>query len=227
MAVRSYIIILMLGILSAACTYRVDKLPDLNDDIRPSAEMISKVSYQEVMNTVFLPKCISCHGDKGGVNLETYGSARQFLDKIRQSAIEQRTMPKAPTPSLTRNELLVLAAWIEAGGPEMPKGGGPAPVPVELEPTYESIKKLVIDVKCMTCHSPGGKAKNIPFATKSDLIDSPLEIVVPGSAEESMFVIVLKDGARKPMPPPDSEMTPLTPEQIQIIEEWINNGAKD
>ncbi len=98
---------------------------------------------------------------------------------------------------------------------------------MDLVPTYESIKKLIINKKCLSCHRPGGKADDIPFNSRADLLESPLEIVVPGKAEESMFVIVLKAGARKPMPPPESGRTPLTAEQIQVVEEWINNGAVD
>lgn len=227
MPVGFYKSVLTIGFFLTGCTYRIDKVSFDESEIRPSSEMISKVSYQEVMNKVFLPKCVSCHGDKGGVNLESYAAARRFLNEIKQTAITDRSMPKAPTPALSRSELMVLAAWIEAGGPEMPIGGGEAPPPEELLPTYNSIKKLIIDVKCISCHSPGGRAKNIPLGTKADLLESPLEIVVPGNAEESFFVIVLKEGARKPMPPPKSDMSPVTPEQIKIIEEWINNGAKD
>lgn len=220
---------------------------------KPSKDLIAKVTFNDVMTAVFEPKCIACHGAAGGVNLGSPENARKHLRAIRKSTLVDKRMPKAPFPALTKEEALLLEAWIEAGGPglpslpepgpqeppndnsgqpnpEPPSNGGdstPPPALPELEATYKSIRARILVPKCIVCHKPGGKAEDIPMVTKEDLINSPLEIVIAGNAEESMMMIVFQEGARKPMPPPNSGMAPLTDKQIKIIEKWINEGAKD
>lgn len=218
---------LVLGVIAwTGCSYHVDKNPLDNSALDIPTELIEKVSYQDVYSKVFQPRCIGCHGSSGGVNLETYQSARSFLSRIHQSAIIERKMPKAPYPPLSRDELQLLAAWVEAGGPEFPINGNPPPPP-PLEPKFESIKSNIFQVKCMSCHGPGGTAARVSLATKEDLINSPLEIVIPGNPEESGLILVLQEGARKKMPPPESGISPVKLEEIKIIEEWIKNGATE
>lgn len=96
-----------------------------------------------------------------------------------------------------------------------------------LEPTFESVKKVILQPKCLRCHGPGGEAARTPLRTREDLLDSPLEIVIPGNPEESGLILVLQEGARKKMPPPKSAIPPVSSEEIDIIAQWILNGAID
>jgi len=105
--------------------------------------------------------------------------------------------------------------------PKQPGAIGEKP----LEPTFASLNARIFKPKCSECHSAGGKAKNTPLLTREDFVDSPDQIVVPGSPDDSALMIALEPCARKPMPPPDSRVAPLTREEIQIIEEWIRTGA--
>jgi uncharacterized membrane protein len=196
---------------------------------KPSPEMLSKISFSDVMTEVFQPKCITCHGSSGGVSLVDFQSARQFLKEIEQAALIENRMPKSPVSPLTDRERLILRAWIDAGAPERPAVGEPKPLPPEpvLEATFDSIRSQILEKKCVLCHKAGGKAERIPLSTREDLLNSPLEIVIPGNPEESMLMIVTQAGARKPMPPKSSGITPLTAEQIDIVGRWILNGAKD
>lgn len=224
-------ILAALGVMSSGCSYRINKDKTNLDSIVVSQSMIDSVSYMEVKNKVFLPKCISCHGNSGNVNLENYSSARSHLDQIAQASLVDKTMPKAGNEPLSGGEYLLLAAWIKAGGPETPLNGGstPSPAPIEvLRPEFASIKKLIIDRKCLSCHKPDGKAPRVPLNTPQEMIDSPLEIVIPGNADESGLTLSLDwDNATKPMPPKDSGITQVSAAEIEIIKEWINKGAKD
>jgi len=145
-------------------------------------------------------------------------------------------MPKLPTPSLTPAEVLLFAAWFEAGAPEKSLNsqagifGGSVlnPLPeVPLVATYESIRANILAVKCIACHSGTEKGARVPLNTLEDLIDSPREIVAPGSPEDSGLLIVTMESAHKRMPPRDSGITALKDHELAIIEEWISNGAKD
>jgi uncharacterized membrane protein len=95
-----------------------------------------------------------------------------------------------------------------------------------LEPTFKSLRENLIEPKCIECHSAGGEAELTPLATREDLVDSPLEIVIPGNPDDSALMIVLRPGARKPMPPPDSGVAPVSEEDLKVIEEWIRSGAR-
>jgi uncharacterized membrane protein len=218
---------------TASCSYRREKQEAGEDGLgsdRPTADMMARVSYADV-STIFQNRCVTCHGNSGGVNLESLAGARTALARIRQSTIVEHRMPKSPGAPLSSDERMTLWAWIDAGAPEVPANGGPVTPPppplTPLEPTFDSIKSHIIDKKCLSCHSPGGKAERDPFVTRSDLVDSALDIVVPGDASQSEIVHVLTPGAKKPMPPAESGITPVSLEDLEIIKTWINKGATD
>ena len=225
-----YTSILFICFLSSSCLGPVKKGP-LQWGISPTTRaLMQSVSFQQVQIEVFQKKCIACHGNSGGVNLESYPSAFQNLTAINRSVFKTGTMPRTPFSPLTKREAEVLRAWIEAGGPERPignTGGGnePNPEPLPIEPTYASIKGHVLDMKCISCHSPGGTVARIPLVTKDDLLNSSLDLVIPGEPDESGLTIVLEPGARKFMPPADSGISPVSEEERNAIRTWILNGA--
>ena len=95
----------------------------------------------------------------------------------------------------------------------------------KLEANYDSIKTGFLEQKCIYCHQPGHKASRVPLLTKEDLLNSPLDIVIPGNSEESGLILVLAKEARKPMPPKNSNAPDVTEEDIAIIKQWIDKGA--
>ena len=72
-------------LLASSCSYKIDKEGNnqFGDADRPSPSMIAHASFAQA-NAVLQANCVSCHGRSGGVNLETYESARSFLAQIRQ-----------------------------------------------------------------------------------------------------------------------------------------------
>lgn len=230
MNLRSLFVATMTALVLSACAYHVDKQNGDAQADQPTAEMIGRVSYGNV-SAIFQNRCVACHGNSGGVSLESLAGARAALGRIYQSAVVARSMPKAPYPPLSRDERRTLWAWIEAGGPDQPNNGGtvtpPPPPPSPLEPNFASIQSHILNKKCVTCHSPGGKAERVPLLTRSDLVDSADDVVVPGDISQSVIVHVLSPGARKPMPPPDSGISPVSPQELEVIKTWITNGAKD
>ncbi|MBY0518139.1 MAG: c-type cytochrome [Bacteriovoracaceae bacterium] len=225
--ISNFVLSVSAVLMLASCNYKIEKKQ--LENIGPiSQELRQSVSYNQVKSEVFRDKCISCHGNSGGVNLESYGAAFQHLEAIKKTVLKTKTMPKPPFSGLNKRQLEILAAWIEAGGPEKPLGGGPVepdPDPVPIEPTYSSIKKNVLELKCISCHKTGEQAGRIPLVTKEDLLNSPYDLVVPGDPDESGIMIVLEPGARKFMPPKDSGISPITEEEKNAIKVWIQNGA--
>ena len=186
--------------------------------------------FYSAVKPIFQAKCVACHGNSGGVNLATYSSARAALSRIHRSAIVERRMPLPPYPPLTARELALLNAWIQGGGLNDPvpvPSPQPRPTPPRPEPTFSSIQQKILAPKCIACHREGGRASNIPFGTKDEILRSPYDLVIPGAPSESGIVLVLQPNARKPMPPPDSGFPPVTQEELSVIEEWIRKGAEN
>lgn len=211
----------------SSCSYRNEKKTNFEVTFNPA--MLEKVSYQMVNQQIFSQKCISCHGDSGGVNLESYSSVLGHLEKIKQSTIKDRSMPKSPYPKLTEADLILLATWIQAGGPETALDGSTQP-PVQtepLKPTFKSIQQNILQKKCLICHSSGNEAERVTLNSPEEMIDSPYGIIIPGDPDESGLVLVTLPTARKLMPPPKSGFAALKPEEIEIVKDWIAKGAKD
>lgn len=189
----------------------------------------SLVFYQAVHEKVFAPKCIACHGNSGGVNLESCKAVIQNLSMIEKVVFTTKTMPK--NGSLTQAEAALLSTWIKAGAPESPSGApatpSPTPTPEEpLLPTFTSLQKKIFNVRCVICHSPGGKAWGVPFLTYKDFFDPQREIVKPGNVEESGIMIAIMRDDEKRMPPPDTAGA-LKTEEIETIKKWIEDGAPE
>jgi uncharacterized membrane protein len=210
-----------------ACSYRVEHNQSSIDDVFISQELIAKISYAEVKRVVFDPSCISCHGESGNVNLENFENTRAHLAEIKNSTLLSKNMPKAPYSALNQTQLQYLSAWYKAGTPQFAADPTPPTKPIVLLPTFASIKENIISKKCLSCHNPNGDAERVPLDTVEAMINSPLDIIIPSNADESGFIIVIKEGARGKMPPPRSGIKSVSAEEIEIIKEWINNGAKD
>lgn len=182
---------------------------------------LTNLSYQTVNREVFQPKCVSCHGVSGGVNLESYTEVKKHLSAIERTTVVDRTMPK--NGSLSNRQRELLAAWIRDGAPENPQ---PEPEPEPLKPYFTSIKKELFDKRCISCHSPSGSASGVPLGSLKDILDSPRELVIPGNPDESGLIIAVERTDSKRMPPPEVG-NQLSKEVISVLRQWIENGAPE
>lgn len=82
-----------------------------------------------------------------------------------------------------------------------------------VKPNFLSIKSLILDPKCLTCHDAGD-----PNFTNYDTLMAGTK-VVPGSPNTSALYLSVKNGS---MPKGQS---PLSTEEMQAIYDWIANGA--
>lgn len=227
----AFLLVVSLGWVG--CSYRTEKIPaDATTTV--SAEMLAKVSYQMVKQEVLDKSCVSCHDGQGpNLNLATYDSAVSVLEKIKSSTLDERRMPKAPEAPLTVRQREVLAAWVQVGGRLLPADGSdtPPPPPPVLTPNFSSIHKLILQPKCISCHrvDSNSRANEMPFTTYDQIRNHPRYVVNPDNPEEgeSLLTAVLRFGANKLMPPPESGISPVKTEELLIIEEWIRRGANN
>lgn len=206
------------------CNYT--KLKGVNGDnsrFSLPPEQKAQLSYGMVDAQVLGPRCVSCHGTSGGVSLERYPDVVANLDKIKNAVFVTHTMPKRG--DLNDHEMSILWSWIEIGSPEKAPGCDNCN-PTPLEPTYDSIKQNIFERKCVACHSPGKPAARVSLE-KDNLLNSPLELVLPGNPDESGLVIAIERNDDKRMPPAKEGYSPLKNEEKSAIRDWIQNGAKD
>ena len=211
------IFLITLLVSLGGCSFYKEKLP--RDSFFSSDP--SGVSYKQVHVRILVPHCISCHGNSGGINLESYGEVKKHLSAIERSVIIYRTMPKGGY--LPPEDLGFLAAWIKSGAAENP-GNGPVEEP--LKATFVSIKKKIFESRCISCHTQEGSASSVPLATLKDLLGSPRELVIPGNSEDSGLFLAITRTDDKRMPPPGSGSA-LSPKEISIIQKWIESGAPE
>jgi mono/diheme cytochrome c family protein len=213
-----------------ACNYSLDKSSGDPSGGIPVGQL-GALSYGVVRARVFSPRCIACHGNSGGVNLDSYESTITNLVQIRRTTLELKTMPKGAP--LSKDEAALLSAWIQMGAPKDAPNGSSAPAPLPgsgpLEPTFLSIKENIFSNRCVVCHNAAapGAAKNVPLDNKSDLLNSPRDLVLPGNADESGLVIAIERNDDKRMPPASSGAASLSADEIKKIRQWIQSGAKD
>lgn len=208
-----------------ACHYK--NLKNVENSGGNSGLATEVLDFAFVMKEVIGPKCLECHsspgGNAGGLNLETYTAV--FTHRLAiQDTVADDYMPKRRTP-LTARQKEILRAWIAADAPEHAKavlpnpGGTPAPAPsptpvAEVPPLppardWLTVRTLVIEPSCLRCHSAPANRGGINLETYQNV-----------QSELALVDAVIRDGS---MP----IRSTLTPEQKELILDWIQAGAPE
>lgn len=213
------------------CAFHKEK--NLGDETSElSAQDIAQMSYAFVYREVFSVSCSGCHGTSGGLAFEPegYQVVKDRIGEIQTDVFAKKSMPKAPTPPLNKRQLSILKEWIRMGMPQF----GQVPLPPEtLKPNYASIRSMILEKRCISCHSGSGDGSDYPLDLKSMLtrnaIDSQLKVVIPGDPDNSAFLkrLVLSETDDDLMPPSDSGYKKLTKEEIDTVRAWIKRGAPE
>ncbi len=222
-----FLIVIVVTSLISACNYtRLKEAGNATNQTLGTIdqnEKLTMMNYEFMKTRIIGPKCATCHGNSGNVNLETYENVMSHLGAIQKAVFVEQTMPKRG--SLTTDEKRLLSNWIALGAPRESE----APPPVDsdpLVPTYESINKHIFQAACINCHNPAGTGKRILF-DKDSLLNSPLELIIPSNSDESGLVVAIERVDDKRMPPAKEGYSKLKDEEKAAIRKWIDNGAKD
>jgi len=85
----------------------------------------------------------------------------------------------------------------------------------------------ILSDKCFFCHGPDPKKREADL--RLDVREAAVEAkaFVPGKAEVSELIQrILTQDPDDHMPPPESKLAALTPAEIAILKQWINEGAE-
>jgi mono/diheme cytochrome c family protein len=218
------IVILIAALIFVGCNYTKikDSPDDKNTQYNLPSGKLGELSYGLLAQKIFTPKCITCHGTSGSVNLESYSEVLRHLAQIEKSVFNEHSMPKRG--SLTSEEMSYLWNWIQMGAPENAQNGSLPPLQEPIQATFESINNRIFQTSCKDCHNSTGSGKRIPL-DKESLLNSPLELVIPENPDESGLVIAIERLDGKRMPPAKAGYSPLSDEAKQAIRKWIQNGA--
>ena len=107
-------------------------------------------------------------------------------------------------------------------------GAPPEPTPSGID--FNRDVRPVLSDNCFACHGPDGKQRQagLRLDTKEGAFADRggYQVIVPGKATESrLYQRLSHEQEIARMPPPGSEKQP-TPEQIETIRKWINQGAE-
>ena len=93
--------------------------------------------------------------------------------------------------------------------------------------SYNEHIRPIINSKCIACHGGVKKSAGVSFLFRAEALDtaeSGIPAIVPGDAENSgMFQRIVHHDPEYRMP---MEKEPLSKEEIKLIRQWIDEGAK-
>jgi hypothetical protein len=119
-------------------------------------------------------------------------------------------------------------AEIPAPPPGTPTGPNvPDPSPQGICFESEVLPLLLSNCAMTGCHSASNPAEGIALTSYASLMNGGEDnLVVPGNANASELIeVLLEDDPDKRMPRPPA--APLTQAQIDLLKQWINEGAQN
>ncbi|WP_342245490.1 c-type cytochrome domain-containing protein [Pseudomonas sp. OTU5201] len=219
----------------------------------PALGMAQDVSFDDIQ-PILQARCVMCHAGEAaprGLRLTSLdellkgSSSRQVVARGDPAGSElirrlkgqsQPRMPMTGPPFLSDAEIALFERWIVGG---LQAGSQPADatllaLPLQRPPagqqvTYEHVAPIFAS-RCVKCHSPYGLMGSAPegllLNAYSAILDRHERVrVVPGAAGASELVRRIR-GQSQPQMPYDGPPF-LSDEEIQLIVDWIDQGARD
>ncbi|GLZ87168.1 hypothetical protein Pres01_32190 [Metapseudomonas resinovorans] len=221
--------------------------------LAPALVLAQDVSFDDIQ-PILQARCVMCHaGDAAPLGLRLTSldellkgsSIRQVVvsgDPANSELIRrlkgqsQPRMPMTGPPFLSDAEITLVEDWIagglQAGSRPADATARPAPLlrPSEGQPvTYEHVAPIFAS-RCVKCHSAYGLMGSAPegllLNSYAAILDRHERVrVVPGASGASELVRRIR-GQSQPQMPYDGPPF-LSDEEVQLIVDWIDQGARD
>src|SRR5262249_21712331 len=146
--------------------------------------------------------------------------------------------PAMTAPSLVRRRLLgvlgVLAVTALAlGREEAPRAAEAPPAPTPPAKVIIDFNRQILPIlseNCFACHGPDEKQRKAKFRldTKEGAfaeLESGNHAIVPGKPAESEIIVRIASKDRTEHMPPPTSGKKLTPQQVELLRQWIDQGA--
>ncbi|WP_219724462.1 c-type cytochrome domain-containing protein [Halomonas urumqiensis] len=217
-----------------------------------SAQVEDRVTYPDVAS-ILAERCVMCHAGEramAGLRLDSFegvvaGSGNgpvvrggdpdtsELILRLRGEHLPR--MPMTGPPFLADDEIALFERWVAQG---LSKGEAktaddaavttaPRPAPGERV-TYTHVAPILAR-HCARCHTDNGLHGPAPEGYRltslaATLSPSDRVRVVPGHPEASELMRRIRGQARPRMP---LDAPPLSDDEIQLVETWIREGARD
>lgn len=135
----------------------------------------------------------------------------------------QTTQPPASPQAATQAPLTTEASApvIEASPPAPADSAAPSPAAASAAVSFSKDVYPILESRCLNCHGGQSTREGLSVKTYADLMagsdNGP--VIVPGDAANSLLVELI---ANQKMPKRGAK---LTPAQVQLIADWVEQGA--
>ena len=94
-------------------------------------------------------------------------------------------------------------------------------VAISVKPTFSSIQTVIVNPKCIRCHSGAAAPNGIDLTNYTALMRGGTSgtLIVRGNPDESKFYQVIRSGTMPKGGPP------LSDPEIKAVYDWIESGA--
>lgn len=201
-------------------------------ELRAENQLLFETDIQPIL-TAKCGKCHNAEAKKGGLDASTIAGLKRGGESGESALAEERDdsllwmmidgggMPPEDQPQLTKVELEKISNWIKAGSP--------AKSSATLEVTQHEVLPYLY-ARCVTCHGKRKQEGQLDLRTVDSIRKGGRSgpAVIPGKPEESLL---LKRVHAREMPPPKelirAGVRPLEPSEIERLNQWIGEGAKE
>lgn len=231
-------ILLVFFLLGNSCTnYQFEEyfLSPVEKDLDGGCNLLA-ISYDSIILPILEENCVACHNSNSAAAGYDYSDYDMVLFSVGDGSLmgtienESGFSPMPPGNLLDSCAVEKIRTWIDSIAQDS--------IPVDLNPDngivsdcdpdtvyfQNTILPLVVS-SCGTtgCHDQASHRDGIILTDYASILKTGK--IKPGDPGDSEFYESLTDDDDDLMPPPPNE--PFTSEQIQVIEQWILQGAKD
>ena len=171
----------------------------------------TKVTYYGDAKAILDQMCISCHNatkHEEGVDLSTYATAKNNINKILESIQESGDDIMPPSGKMADNLIQTLKNWKTDGLLEGdPNATGTTPGNTTGNYTYTADIKVVLDQQCNACHGSSNPSAGLNLTTYT---------LVTANIDKIISRIDLQTGQAGIMPPSGR----MAETKIQMFKDW-------
>ncbi len=201
----------------------------------------AEVSFEKHVQPVLASACLSCHGekkDKGELRLHTledllkgseYGKVVVPGNPEKSSLYTSTVLPPddddimpAKGELLTSDQANALKEWIAAGA-KWPEG-----LVIKQVRRIDFVEdiKPILEATCVSCHREGHDKGDLRLDERQHAFGGNDPAVVPFDLEKStLYLSVTLPADHDDLMPPEKKGGPLPQEQIDLLRDWIVQGA--
>jgi len=195
----------------------------------PTTAVKPPVEYYRDVQPILTANCTTCHQGpaapaelrmdsvvdlmKGGTSGPVIVAGNAGRSSLISRIADTGTNRMPPGGNLSANEIAVISAWIDQGA----KGEPPVDFVAQIEPILKS--------SCYSCHSGSEPQAKLHLDNRAMALQGGVSgpAIVPGHGKDSLLIHRLRGEDGKVAMPRAG--TPLTTDQIALLEKWIDQGA--